>query len=73
MKTRLLLAATIATGIAAAPAAFAADDMKKSGMSKDKMEKMEKKDGMTMSSDNMKKTGDMMHKKDGMAKDGMKK
>ena len=39
MKTRFLLAAMIATGLALAPAAFAADDMSKDKMSKEKMEK----------------------------------
>ena len=76
MKSRLLLAAAIATGLALAPAAFAEDSMSKPGMSKDKMEKsdkMEKKDGMSKSSDNMKKTGGMMDKKDTMSKDDMKK
>jgi pentapeptide MXKDX repeat protein len=68
MKTRLLLAATIATGLAFAPTAFAADDMSKPGMSKDKMEKTD-----AMSKDKMKKTDAMMDKKDGMAKDDMKK
>ena len=52
MKTRLLLAAMIATGLAFAPAAFAADDMSKAGMSKDKMEK---KDTHVQASDKMKK------------------
>jgi pentapeptide MXKDX repeat protein len=66
---RFVLAASIATGLALAPAAFAADDMKK-GMAKDKMEK---KDMMTKSSDKMKKSGGMMDKKDSMSKDGMKK
>jgi pentapeptide MXKDX repeat protein len=37
MKKRFLLATMIATGLALAPAAYAADSMKKSGM--DKMEK----------------------------------
>jgi pentapeptide MXKDX repeat protein len=70
MTKRVLLSAMIATGLALAPAAFAADDMKKTGMSKDKMEK---KDTMTKASDKMKKSDGMMEKKDGMAKDGMKK
>ena len=42
MKTRLLLAATLATGLALAPAAFAEDAMKpmaKDSMSKDGMKK----------------------------------
>jgi len=69
MKTRLLLAATIATGFAFAPAAFAADDMNKPGMSSDKMDK--KTDAM--SKDKMKTNDAMMDKKDSMAKDGMKK
>jgi len=70
MKTRYLLAAMIATGLAIAPAAFAADDMSKSGMAKDKMDK--KTDAMSKESD-MKKAGGMMDKKDSMSKDGMKK
>jgi pentapeptide MXKDX repeat protein len=70
MKTRLLLAALVATGLAAAPAAFAADDMHKGGMAKDKMEK---KESMSKSSDKMKKTDGKMDKKDNMSKDGMKK
>ena len=69
MKTRLLLAASIVTGLAFASAAFAADDMNKPGMSSDKMDK--KTDAM--SKDKMKKTDAMMDKKDSMAKDGMKK
>ena len=74
MKTRYLLAAMLATGLAIAPAAFAADDMSKSGMAKDKMDKMDKKtDAMSKGSDHMSKTGGMMDKKDSMAKDGMKK
>jgi pentapeptide MXKDX repeat protein len=68
MTTRLLLAAPIATGHAFAPAAYAADDMSKPGMSKDKMESKD-----TMSKEKMKKTDAMMDKKDSMAKDGMKK
>ena len=67
MNMRLLLAAAIAAGLACAPAAFAADDMSKPGMSTDKMEKKDK-----MAKDKMKKTDGMM-KKDGMAKDEMKK
>jgi pentapeptide MXKDX repeat protein len=68
MKKRFLLATMIATGLALAPAAYAADSMKKSGM-----DKMEKKDAMAKPGDKMKKTGGMMDKKDSMAKDGMKK
>ena len=71
MKTRLLLAATIATGLAFAPAAFAADDMSKPGMSSDKMDK--KTDAMSKGYDKMKTNDAMMDKKDSMAKDGMKK
>ena len=71
MTKRLLLSAMIATGLAFAPAAFAADDMKQTGMEKHKM--MEKKDSMTKASDKMKKTDGMMDKKDSMSKDGMKK
>jgi pentapeptide MXKDX repeat protein len=70
MKTRFLLAALIAAGLASAPAAFAADDMSKAGMAKDKMEK---KDTMSKPSDKMKTTGGMMDKKDSMSKDGMSK
>jgi len=58
MKTRILLAATIATGLVLAPAAFAMDDMSKDKM--DKKETMSKSDGM-------------MDKKDSMAKDTMSK
>ena len=71
MKTRYLLAAMTAAGLALAPAAFAEDNMNKTGMAKDKMEKsdkMEKKDGMAKpASDTMKKSDGMMEKKsDGM-------
>ena len=55
MKTRILLSAAIAAGLALAPAAFAQDAMKKDGMAK---------------SDKMQKT-DKMEKKDGMKKDAM--
>jgi pentapeptide MXKDX repeat protein len=64
MKTRILLAATIATGLVLAPAAFAMDDMSKDKM--DKKETMSKPDGM-------KKSDGMMDKKDSMAKDTMSK
>jgi len=60
MKTRFLLAAMIATGLAVAPTAFAQDTMKPA-MSKDKMDNMDKK------------TDGMMDKKDSMSKDNMKK
>lgn len=70
MMMRFLLAATTAAGLAFAPAAFAADDMSKPGMAKDKMEK---KETMSKSSDKMKKTDGMMDKKDNMSNDGMKK
>jgi len=71
MKTRFLLAAMIATGLAFAPAAFAEDAMKPA-MSKDT--KMDKKtDAMSKESDKMKKTDGMMDKKDNMSKDNMKK
>jgi len=71
MTKRLLLSAMIAAGLAFAPAAYAADDMQKAGMSKDRMEK---KDTMSKPDDKMSRTGTgMMDKKDGMAKDGMKK
>jgi pentapeptide MXKDX repeat protein len=77
MKTRSMLAASIAIGLALAPAAFAEDSMSKPGMAKDKMEKsdkMEKKDGMAKpASSAMKDKDGMMDKKDSMAKDGMKK
>ena len=47
MKNSFLLAASIAAGLALAPAAFAADDIKKDGMSKsEKMDKMDNKDAM---------------------------
>ena len=78
MKKQILLAAMIATGLAAglalAPAAFAEDAMKPAttkSMNKDKMDKtksgpmMDKKDGM--------KKSDGMTKSDGMKKDGMSK
>ena len=75
MKTRLLIAATIATGLAFAPAAFAEDAMSKPGMAKDsKMGTMDKKaDTMSKGSDKMQKTDGMMDKKDTMSKDGMMK
>jgi len=76
MMTRLFLAAAIAAGLAVAPAAFAEDNMSKTGMSKDKMtkpDKMENKAGMAKPSDPMKQTGSTMDKKDGMSKDDMKK
>ena len=75
MKMRLLVAATIAAGLACAPAAFAEDAMSKPGMAKDsKMDNMDKKtDAMSHSSDKMKKTDGMMDKKDTMSKDGMMK
>ncbi len=77
MKLRLLIAATIASGLAFAPAAFAEDTMSKPGMAKDsKMDsKMDKKtDAMSKESDDkMSKDGGMMDKKDSMSKDGMKK
>ena len=77
MKTRLLLAAAIAAGLAVAPAAFAEDAMSKPGMAKDtKMGgKMDKKtDAMSKEPDKMQKSGTMMmDKKDSMSKDGMKK
>ena len=73
MKTRFLLAATIAASFAFAPAAFAEDTMSKPAMAKDKMDKMDKKDSMSKSSDKMKKTDGMMDKKDSMSKDDMKK
>ena len=75
MKTRLLVAATIATGLAFAPAAFAEDAMSKPGMAKDsKMDKMDKKtDSMSKESDKMQKAGGMMDRKDTMAKDSMSK
>jgi pentapeptide MXKDX repeat protein len=73
MKTRFLLAAAIATGLALAPAAFAEDAMSKPGMAKDKMDKMEMKDGVSKASGRMKKTDGMMDKKDSMSKDDMKK
>jgi pentapeptide MXKDX repeat protein len=66
MKKNFLLAAAIAAGVAFAPVAFAADDMKKDTMAKDKMEKKD-----SMAKDKMKKE-DAMMKKDGMAKDKMK-
>jgi pentapeptide MXKDX repeat protein len=70
MKTRLMFAATLATGLAFAPAAFAQDAMKP--MAKDgKMDK--KTDAMAKPSDKMEKTGGMMDKKDTMSKDGMAK
>ncbi len=70
MKTRLLLAATLATGLALAPAAFAEDAMKP--MAKDT--KMDKKtDAMVKPSDKMEKPGGLMDKKDTMSKDSMKK
>ena len=75
MKT-LLLAAAVATGLAFAPATFAADAMSKPGMAKDtKMDdKMDKKtDAMSKPSDKMQKSDTMMDKKDSMSKDGMKK
>jgi len=73
MKTRFLLAAMIATGLAVAPTAFAQDTMKPA-MSKDKMDNMDKKtDAMSKESDKMKKTDGMMDKKDSMSKDNMKK
>ena len=75
MKMSLLVAATIAAGLACAPAAFAEDAMSKPGMAKDsKVDKMDKKtDTMSKGSDKMQKTGGMMDKKDTMSKDGMKK
>jgi pentapeptide MXKDX repeat protein len=75
MKT-LLLAATVATGLAFAPAAFAQDAMSKPGMAKDtKMDnKMDKKtDTMSKPDDKMQSSGTMMDKKDTLSKDGMKK
>ena len=70
MKTRLLLAATLATGLALAPAAFAEDAMKP--MAKDT--KMDKKtDARVKPSDKMEKPGGLMDKKDTMSKDSMKK
>ena len=73
MIKRLIVASTIAAGLALAPAAFA-DDMSKSGMAKDsKMDsKMDKKTD-AMSNDKMSKTGGMMDKKDSMSKDSMSK
>ena len=77
MIKRLLVSATIAAGLAFAPAAFAEDAMSKPGMAKDsKMDsKMDKKtDAMSKESDNkMSTSGGMMDKKDTMSKDGMKK
>ena len=74
MKTRLMLAAMIATGLVVTPAAFAQDGMTKTEMSKDKMEKkMDKKKKMSKSSGKMMKSGGMMDKKDTMSKDDMKK
>jgi len=62
-------AAVLSLGVALAPAAYAADDMKKDSMSKDTMSKD------SMSKDSMKK--DTMSKdsmsKDSMSKDSMKK
>jgi pentapeptide MXKDX repeat protein len=66
MKTRLLLAALIATSFAFAPAAMAEDTMSKPAMSNDKMDHMDKKDSMSKSKP--KKSG---MKKDGMSKDHM--
>ena len=72
MKIRLLVAATVAAGLAFAPAAFAEDAMKP--MAKDtKMDKMDKKVSMAKPDDKMEKTGGMMDKKDTMSKDGMMK
>jgi pentapeptide MXKDX repeat protein len=68
MKTRLLLAAAIASSLALAPAAFAMDDMHKEGMSKGKMEKKK-----AMAKHKMKKSDGMMMKKDEVKKDEMKK
>ena len=69
MKT--LFAATIATALAFAPAAFAEDAMKPA-MKDSKMEKtdkMDKKtDSMSKTSDKMKKSDGMMDKKDTMMK-----
>jgi pentapeptide MXKDX repeat protein len=71
-RSRLALiasAAVLSFGVALAPAAYAADDMKKDSMSKDTMSKD------SMSKDSMKK--DTMSKdtmsKDSMSKDSMKK
>ena len=74
MKLRLLIAATVASGLAFAPAAFAEDAMSKPGMAKDsKMDsKMDKKTD-AMSNDKMSNTGGMMDKKDSMSKDNMSK
>jgi len=74
MKTRFLLAAMIATGLAVAPTAFAQDAMKPA-MAKDKKDTMDNKktDAMSKESDKMKKTDGMMDKKDSMSKDNMKK
>jgi pentapeptide MXKDX repeat protein len=73
MTKHILLAALVSTGLALAPAAFAADDMKKNDMSKtDKMGKTD--DKMGKKTDTMAKPGDAM-KKDGMMdkKDTMSK
>ncbi len=76
MKTRLLVAVAVATGLAFAPVAFAEDAMKP-GMAKDmkKDTMMEKKTDTMMDkkTDTMAKPGAMMDKKDSMSKDGMKK
>jgi pentapeptide MXKDX repeat protein len=76
MIKRLIVASTIAAGLAFAPAAFADDAMTKPGMAKDsKMDsKMDKKaDAMSKESGKMSNSGGMMDKKDNMSKDGMKK
>lgn len=70
MKTRFLFAATIATGLALAPAAFAQDAMKPA-MKDTKMDK--KTDTMAKPADKMETSGGMMDKKDTMTKDTMSK
>jgi pentapeptide MXKDX repeat protein len=78
MIKRLIVASTVAAGLAFAPAAFAEDAMSKPGMAQDskmdsKMDnKMDKKTD-TMSDGKMSNTGGMMDKKDNMSKDGMSK
>jgi pentapeptide MXKDX repeat protein len=64
-----LFAALIVSGLVFAPAAFAEDAMKPKDAKMDKMDK----DAMSKPSDKMEKTGGMMDKKDGMAKDTMSK